>query len=80
MVSFAYAGYINLYWQAGILVVLGLVGFAGFTAVDVRNTQKRNKADTQTEMETESEEKKEKLSFDRTSQLSLENRVVGKGG
>ena len=32
--GFAYAGYLNLYWQLGMLLVTGILGVTGFTKVD----------------------------------------------
>ncbi len=40
--GFSYAGFLPLYWQLGILFVLGVLGAASFTVVDF---QARRKAD-----------------------------------
>ena len=39
MLGFAYAGYLTLYWQLGILLTLGLFGAVSFTAVDVKRRE-----------------------------------------
>ncbi len=43
-IAFAYAGYINIYWQIAILFVFGTFGTVGFAAVDIR-TNRRKKRD-----------------------------------
>ncbi len=43
-ISFAYAGYLDLYYQMAILVTVALVGAVGFTFVDVRNQRSKRKA------------------------------------
>ncbi len=37
--AFAYAGYLDLYWQLGILCVSGATALAGFTSVDIMVTR-----------------------------------------
>ena len=40
-ISFAYAGYINIYWQLGILILVGTLGATGFTIIDSANLKRR---------------------------------------
>ena len=42
-ISFAYAGYLNLYWQLAILIVIGMCGMAGFSVVDYRNQREKRR-------------------------------------
>ncbi len=39
-ISYAYAGYLSLYWQVAILYLFGSLGGAGFIAVDIMTTRK----------------------------------------
>ncbi len=45
--SFAYAGYLNLYWQLGILFMTGVLGVTGFTMVDVAHRKVEAEAEQQ---------------------------------
>lgn len=44
-VTFAYAGYLNLYWQLGIVIAVGFVSAIGFTKMDVTYRRKKKNAE-----------------------------------